>query len=111
MNQPTILPVTDNQVQTIRHGFLTAITGKGLDPIPFWQAFPELKKAIDTLPDLELWKSLPEDFRFMLVPQMQINGMDLPEDFLRKHQWLLDLRSGYDYGFEIDRRKLPRKKA
>lgn len=103
-----IVPLTDSQVRMIKQGFQASITNKGLDPDPFWQAFPSLKRAIDALPDLDLWKSLPDDFRFMLVPQMQINGIALPEDFLRKNQWLLDTRSGYNYGFEIDRRKLPR---
>jgi len=106
--EQSILPVTDEQVQKIRKAFLDAIAKHGIDTHEFLEAFPALRDAIQALPFLEKWKALPDEFRYCLIPQMQTNNIPLPESFLRDNQGLLDFRSGYNYGFVIERRRQPR---
>ena len=116
-----VLPVTSAQVREIKHGFYSVVTHHKLDADLFWQAWPTLKAAIEALPNLDLWRHLPDEFRWTLVPQMQMARIPLPEDFLRINSWLLDLniymvkdKEGgmkpwkYDYGFEVERRNQPR---
>jgi len=106
------LPVSGEALRLIKRGYDQAVAGVEADL--FWQAWPSLKEAIDALPDLRLWRHLPEEFRWTLVAQMQICGIPLPQEFLRKNQWLLDLKTDgkgkmlYEYGFDIERRKAPR---
>lgn len=108
------LPLTDEQVLAIKRGMSRAIVAHGVEESLFWQAFPVMHAAVLALPNLELWRNLFDEARWMLVPQMQMNGITLPEEFLRKNPWLLDLRTDdkgvlkYHYGFVVERRTLPR---
>ena len=110
-----VLPVTVEEVNRIKSGFEHAFYNHPeVIPSEFWRAWPSLRHAIDALPHLGLWRNLAEEFRPLLVFKMQSVGVPLPEEFLRTNPWLLDLSTDskgnriHDYGFEVERRKLPR---
>ena len=121
-----LLPLSNDAIRTLKKGFDQCFAKHPeIDPLNFWAAWPSFREAIDALLELTKWRDLPDEFRYTLVAQMQTCGIHLPVDFLRAQTWLLDLevypylfmdpdRPGhykawhYDYGFEVERRKVPR---
>jgi len=105
-------------MRKLRQGYILAVSK--VDAEAFWKAWPAFKAAIDALPGLDLWRGLPDEFRWTLVPQMMACGITLPVNFLRSNQWLLDpniywkknpkadVGWQFNYGFEIERRIKPR---
>jgi hypothetical protein len=96
---PSKLPVTGQELQMLRSSLDRKILEHGLDPEVFWTAFCVFRRALDSLPDLGLWRNLCPEFRHVLVPALEQAGVIIPREWLASNTWLLTIedRESRDY--------------